>query len=356
MREYHRIIVRTPNWVGDAVMALPFLASLRLNAPNADIAVLTRPFLAEFYSQVNACSRVIALDESRGRHGLASVWRNAMKVRSEPFDLGFTLPPSFGAALMLRLAGVTKRVGHSSDRRGWLLTDKVPFLPNGKRPHRARSYLSLLNLAFPDARLDTNLRYDPGVTARASVDSIFLRHGISGSILAIGPGAAQPNKIWGSDRFAAIGRRWIEDYSGSVLIVGGSSDAAIAATVASSIGSQKVVNLCGAGSLPVAAEIIRRATVFVGNDSGLSHLASAVHTPVVVISGPGDPSEVAPFGKQTMTVKKSLHCSPCYSNTCHRTDHPLECQDLVTAEEVWDSVHRLTQKPVGGRLPRETSC
>lgn len=350
MREYSRIIVRTPNWVGDAVMALPFLSSLRLNAPRSEITLITRPFLADFYSHVVACNRVIALDERHGRHGLWSVWRNGMMLRPQHYDLAFCLPPSFGAALMMRLAGVGRRVGHSSDRRGWLLTDTIPYLPNGKRPHRALGYLALLNLVFENSRIDTELQYDCGGDARVTVDSIFSQRGLGGSdrILALAPGAAQPNKLWRSDRFAAIGQCWLQEESARVVIVGGEGDRAVAEAVATAIGSDRVVNLCGAGSLPVAGETIRRATIFVGNDSGLSHLASAVGTPVVVISGPGDPTEVAPFGKGALTVKKALYCSPCYSNTCYRTDHPLECQDLVTSDEVWDSVHRLSQNPGGG--------
>jgi len=354
MRKYSRIIVRTPNWVGDAVMALPFLSSLRLNAPDSEITLITRPFLADFYAQVSTCNRVIALDESHGRHGHRSVWRNGMLLRPERYDLAFCLPPSFGAALMMRLAGIRRRVGHSSDRRGWLLTDTIPYLPNGQRPHRALGYIELLNLVFPDSRVDTELHYDCGSSAKATVDSIFSKQGIEDSerILALAPGAAQPNKLWRTDRFATIGRRWLEQQSARVVIVGGEADRVVAEAVATAIGSDRVVNLCGVGSLPVAGETIRRAAIFVGNDSGLSHLASAVGTPVVVISGPGDPSEVAPFGKGALTVKKALYCSPCYSNTCYRTDHPLECQDLVTVDEVWDSVHRLSQNPGAGRAAR----
>lgn len=341
MPEFRRIIVRTPNWVGDAVMALPFLTSLRLNATDSEISVLTRPFLAEFYSQVSSCDRVIPLDVSRGGRGLRSVWRNARALQGYDFNLAFCLPPSFGSALMMRLAGVRRRVGHDADHRGWLLTDKIPYLPDGQRPHRALGYLSLLNLVFPDARIDKTLKYDCGARARATVDAMFREKGISESeiIIALAPGAAQPNKLWPSDRFAAVGRRWLEQSPGRVVIVGGEADRSVAEVVSSAIGSDHIVNFCGAGSLPVAGEIICRARVFVGNDSGLSHLAAAVGTPVVVISGPGDPSEVAPFAQDVVTVKKPLFCSPCYSNTCYRKDHPLECQDLVSVDDVWDAVH-----------------
>lgn len=341
MPDLRRIVVRTPNWVGDAVMALPFLASLRLNAQEAHISVLTRPFLAELFRQVEPCDEVLELDETGGRHGLLTVWRNARELRTHEFDMAFCLPPSFGSALMMRLAAIRRRIGHASDGRGWLLTDKVPYLPNGQRPHRALGYISLLNLAFPNAVTDRRLHLECGVEAKQSVDGIFRQRGILGSerVLAMAPGAAQPNKLWRSDRFAAIARKWIEQESSKVVIVGGVADKAVAEVVMTESNSSRIANFCGVGSLLIAGEIIRRASVFVGNDSGLSHLAAAVGTPLVAISGPGDPSEVAPFSDKATTVKKSLYCSPCYSNRCYRTDHPLECQDLVSVAEVWDAVH-----------------
>lgn len=337
MSEFRRILVRTPNWVGDAVMALPFLASLRLNAPQSEIRVLTRAYLQDFFSEVGTIDGVIALDET---HGLPAIWRGARMLRPRKFDLGFCLPPSFGSALMMRMAGIPKRVGHASDRRRWLLTDALPYLPNGKRPHRAESYLSLLELVWKNPTVDRKLVYDSGSTAISTADAIWQQHSIpsGASVLAIAPGAAQPNKLWPAERFAEVCRRWLAGNNQVVVLVGGPNDREACAAVAEGIDSPRLYNLCAAGSLPLVAAIMSRSGLFVGNDSGLSHLAAASGAPLVVISGPGDPSEVAPFVQNAITVKKSLFCSPCYRNTCYRTDHPLECQDLVTVDAVWDAV------------------
>jgi len=350
MTDYRRIVVRTPNWVGDAVMALPFLASLRLNAPDSEICVLTRPILQDFFSQVRECDGVLSLNESHGRHGLAAVWRNARSLRRQKFDLGFCLPPSFGAALMMRLAGVRRRVGHAVDARGWLLTDSLPHLPNGKRPHRADGYLSLLGAVWRNPKTDKALRYEPGNTAREGARALCEQHGIpdTAMILAVAPGAAQLNKLWPAERFAEVCRRWLDHENAVITIVGGAGDRDTCGAVAEGIRGRRAYNLCGAGSLPLTAAIIRRADLFVGNDSGLSHLAAAVGVPVVVISGPGDPSEVAPYVEGAITVKRPLFCSPCYRNTCYRKDHPLECQHLVTADDVWDAVHSLPPQADGG--------
>jgi ADP-heptose:LPS heptosyltransferase len=89
--------------------------------------------------------------------------------------------------------------------------------------------------------------------------------------------------------------------------------------------------------------MLSRATIFAGNDSGLAHLAAAVGLPVVVVSGPGDPTEVAPFTRDAITVKRPLFCSPCYKNECWRTDRPLECLTTIEPDEVWHHLATLQQ-------------
>ena len=93
--------------------------------------------------------------------------------------------------------------------------------------------------------------------------------------------------------------------------------------------------VAGAGPLLFTAEIIRRSAVFIGNDSGLAHVAAAVGTPTVVLSGPGDPTEVAPYTDKAVTIAKTIFCKPCYKNYCWRKDRPLECLELIEVDEAY---------------------
>jgi ADP-heptose:LPS heptosyltransferase len=144
--------------------------------------------------------------------------------------------------------------------------------------------------------------------------------------------------MWAPERFSEICNRWLEQSGAIAVIVGGPNDREVAGRIIVN-DPNRLFNLCGSGSLPLVAAILERARVFVGNDSGLSHLAAATGVPVIVISGPGDPSEVAPFAPNARTVKKPLFCSPCYSNTCFRQDYPIECQELVSVDDVWEEVN-----------------
>ena len=339
-REINAVLVRAPNWLGDAVMSLPFFTSLRATLPEATIISSCRPSLASLFHSVESIDSVVPLDESKGRSGLASVRLNATRLREEKAQLGFSLPSSFGSALMLWLARISRRVGHAAEGRGMLLTDSLPYGKNGHRPHRAEGYLSLLSLAVPDAKITRELTFTPNPSAVSEVDALWSKANLSEPILALGPGAAQPNKMWAPERFVAIARSWIDEYGGSVVLVGSSVERELSDAIKDSIIADSVTNFAGAGNIAVAGEIIRRADVFAGNDSGLVHLAAAVGTRTVAISGPGDPTEVAPFSPLAVTVKYPLFCSPCYKNACWRKDKPLECLTAIQVDQVWEQVVR----------------
>lgn len=340
------IIVRTPNWVGDAVMSFPFLASLRATFPSARITCLARPRLTSLFADLSHVDDVIAWDESSGRHGLASVRANAKNLRPRNFDTAISLPASFGSALMFWLAGIPVRVGHAAEGRRLLLTASVPFGRNGRRPHRTEGYLQLLSLLTPNPVLHRQLAYAPGQEARERAHSLWTQipSPPATPVLALAPQAAQPNKMWLPERFAGIARRWIDATGGSVILTGGPEDREPCAALLADIQRPSAVNFAGSGDLPTTAALIARCDFLCGNDSGLVHLAAAVGIPVVVISGPGDPAEVAPFTPNAITVKHPLFCSPCYKNTCWRKDIPIECLTSIGIDEVWQHILTLHRR------------
>jgi len=333
-----RYLVRAPNWVGDAVMSLPFFASLRLNAGSgAEVVCLCRAALAPLFRDVPQINGVVELDETEGRHGWRFIRRNSRRLREQGFSTAFCLPTSFGSALMLRFARIPRRLGHAAECRRLLLTRSIPYGPNGRREHRAEGYLSLLRLQWSNPTRARELSFIPGSTARAQVDVVLgeKQGRPAPPVLAIAPGAGQPNKMWMTAHFAAIAARWIDEFHGSVLLVGSDSDRTRCDEVAYMAARERIRNLAGLCDIAAAGEIIRRTDVFLGNDSGLAHLAAAVGTRCVVISGPGDPTEVAPFSPLAVTVRHPVFCSPCYKNHCWRKDKPLECLTQIGVDEVW---------------------
>ena len=202
--------------------------------------------------------------------------------------------------------------------------------------------MDLLRLLWPEAVLLRDLVFRPAADSRARLDSLLSPVGsrLTSPVLAMAPGAAQPNKMWDATRFAEVARRWIDTFKGTVVLAGSDVEQGRCREIMERVGHPGTRNLAGAGDLVLTAEILRRADVFLGNDSGLAHLASAVGTHTVVISGPGDPSEVAPFTTLAVTVRHPVFCSPCFRNSCWRRDRPLECLTEVSVDDVWSHISR----------------
>lgn len=339
VNENQRIIVRAPNWVGDAVMATPFFVSLRATFPQSSITCLCRSLVADFFRYQTAVDQVLELDESEGYSGWRAIRRNALLLRGGEFDLAVSLPNSLSSALIFFLARIPQRVGYRADWRRPLLTRSLEFPPKGQRPHRVEYYLELLKTITTTPVLHRQLVLVVPNFVSASVDSKLKDQGVASysSFIALAPGAAQPNKMWMSERFAELIDR-LTNTERAVVLVGGPQEKGLAVRLCEMVKTKAVFNMVGSGSLLFTAEIIKQAAVFVGNDSGLAHVAAAVGTPSVVLSGPGDQTEVAPYSEQAITIAKELFCKPCYKNYCRREDKPLECLTLISVDEVYSAV------------------
>jgi ADP-heptose:LPS heptosyltransferase len=185
-----------------------------------------------------------------------------------------------------------------------------------------------LSLAIPDE-------------VETETTSLLQDRSIPRPFATIAPGAAQPNKMWMPDRFVELISRLAQEGLPSVL-VGGPDETDLCAQIASGSKLPMPYNLAGTGSLLHTAALIRKSAVFVGNDSGLAHVAATVKTPVVVLSGPGDPREVAPYTDGATTIARPLFCKPCYKNVCWRKDIPLECLQKITVEDVLTACQKYT--------------
>lgn len=330
------IVVRAPNWVGDAAMATPFFASLRKTFPESTITCLCRPLVADIFRFSPQINQIIELDESGGRSGWKAIRVNARRLRRERFDLAISLPNSLSAALIFFLARIPQRIGYRGDWRRFALTGSRPFPRQGKRPHRVEYYLQLLKLTTTAPKYHRMLsltipdKISTEVTGKLEQNSIDAAK----PYVALAPGAAQPDKMWMPERFAELAKR-LEGEGVPVILVGGPAERELAESIVQSSGVLKEHNLIGAGSLLFTAEVIRQAAVFVGNDSGLAHVAAAVGTRSVVLSGPGDQTEVAPYSDNATTIAKDIFCKPCYKNYCWRKDKPLECLELIEVDEVY---------------------
>jgi heptosyltransferase-2 len=321
-----RLVVVAPNWLGDAVMALPAIRDVRAHAAAA-IAVAARPAIAPLFTLVPGIDEVLEL-----RSAPAAVER----LRQGRFDGALLLPNSFQSAFTAWRAGIPERWGYRADGRALLLTHAIP------RPaavHQAVYYQRLVvSLGIPSGRLEPRL--EAPLSARAAGGASLAAIGWDGRtpLVAMAPGAAYGGaKRWPAERFAALASALAQDGIETVLI-GSAADAAAAGDVARAAG-RNVLSLVGRTDLPALAGVLASCRALVSNDSGAMHFAAALGVPVIAIFGPTNEREThplaAPHGRPPAIHTRDVWCRPCMLREC-----PLvhRCMRGVTVDAVLPSV------------------
>jgi heptosyltransferase II len=326
-----KLLVRATNWVGDAVMSIPALEVVRRTAPDAEIAVLAKPGVADLYRGQAFADRVLPFESARRAVGL---------LHRERFDTALLLQNAFQAAWVAWRGGVRERIGYARDGRSALLTRAIAVPRRGETPaHEAYYYLELLRragwLAELPAIAQIRLRIEPVAVERAE-QTLRAAGARPGALrVALAPGAAYGTaKCWPAERFAALADRLIADADADVILFGTDAERDVAARIISGM-RHRPVNLAGETPIGDLAAFFAACRVFVGNDSGAAHVAAASGVPVVVIFGPTDAEATAPLTPRRSLIREPVSCSPCLLRQCP-VDH--RCMTRVEVEAVYAAV------------------
>jgi heptosyltransferase-2 len=330
--EYSNILIRGTNWVGDAVMSLPALRAIRERFPHARISVLSRPSVADLYARESWCDRIIPYTAVRGARDWAGKWHAAADLRREKFDCAILFQNAFDAALVVWLARIPVRIGYDRDARGFLLTQAVAVPGPGDTPaHQRFYYLELLRRA---GIISTLPQVDAirlhGADDAASAGRPLLR----GCVVGVSPGAAYGSaKRWLPERFAESAVRLGRDLGGGVAVFGSRDERSLCERVAGEIRAAglEALNFAGETTLREFINMVAGCRVFLTNDSGAMHIASALGVPTVAIFGATDDVATGPTGDLALVVREPVDCSPCLLRECP-IDH--RCMTAVTADRV----------------------
>lgn len=283
------LAVRAPNWLGDAVMALPLLTAI---SRQTDVAVVSKPAFAAVFAGL----RVI---ETSGRF-------DAHALRAAKADRILLLTNSFSTAWAARAAEIPERIGYAMHFRSPLLTTAVP-LPDGK-PHQIEKYLHLA-AAAGYAVEETAPRLSAGPSP------------INGDYIVLAPGAKYGSaKRWTG--FADLAR--LLAHSGREVAVVGLAGEGVAG-----VRHMRLTDFSGRTNLAEAMAVIGGASCVITNDSGLAHVAAALGRRTIVIFGPTDAAATAPRGAEV--IQGRAECAPCHLRVCP-IDH--RCMRSVTVAEV----------------------
>ncbi len=334
---FSKILIRATTWVGDAVMSLPAIRAVHARFPAAELVVLARPWVSDLYAREAAISRVIPYDAASGFRDMSGKLRMARALRREKFDCAILLQNAFEAAAVAWLSGIPRRIGYARDGRGILLTDAIPVPRAGEIPRHERFYyLELLRRAGLIEQIPPgeDIRLEGANEARASGAARFAQLNITAPVVGVSPGAAYGTaKRWLPERFAEAALETARAQSASVAFFGSKGERDLCQTVARMVGERGVAahNLAGKTSLREFIELAAACRVFLTNDSGAMHIASALAVPTVAVFGATDDSTTGPTGALARVVREPVECSPCLLRECP-IDH--RCMTRVPAARV----------------------
>jgi heptosyltransferase-2 len=321
-----RVIVRLPNWLGDTVMAVPALRALRAGWPEARI-LAAGPWAHTLAGQSLADVLVSYPRAWRGRLATADT------VRSFGGQIVILLPSSFEAAVAARYWSAPRRIGFAIGGRSLLLTDRVPV--PAPRLHQVDEYLRLVEHLGVAVESRVPTLAPPPADDEARVRARRLLDGVAthtpGPRVGVHLGADYgPSKLWPLARVVE-GCRALAAAGMVPVLLGTPRDAAIAEEV---VAATAAASLVGRDDPALLTALLSELDALVAGDTGVSHLAAALGTPVVALFGPTDPVLSAPRGTATV-LTHPVPCAPCFYRACP-IEHP--CLNGISAARVVDAV------------------
>jgi len=317
-----RIVIRSSNWLGDAVMSVPAVQAIAKGRPDVQVAVFCLRNLEPMWNNVPGVDEVIAFEKKE------SVFARARKLRRN-FDVAILFPNSLRSALEARLAGIPRRVGHPGHARKALL-NQIPRQKKKKSPrpaHQAQvfnDFAEWLGSPPPQAFSPARERL-PGRP-----------------VIGVCPGAEYgPAKRWPAEDFAKV----IESVSSrrdcEWIIVGTAKDQPAAHAILEHVTDAETEDLTGQTTLAELIEKLRSCRLLLTNDTGTMHLAAMLGIPTIALFGSTEPLLTGPMGTDHTVVRHQVECSPCFLREC-----PIDfrCMKSIRPGEVVEAILRRLEK------------
>jgi heptosyltransferase I len=308
---YRNILLIKPSSLGDIVMALPALSSLRHSFPQAKISWLVRPEFAPILEGHPHLDEIILFD----RKTLAKAWHQPAafkrmmdliaRLRRDRFDAVLDLQGLFRTASLAWLSGCKKRFGPIWRQEFAHLFYTTTVRPQPQWVHVVDTYRKLIE-AMGGRELGVEFVLPPKPAAVASARNLLSQQKIDlNRYTVIIPGSAQVSKCWPADRFAALADRLASEHGLSVVATGGKSESPMIDQIRS-LAKHPIVSLAGQTSLPELVEVLRQARLVVSNDTGPGHIAGALGRPLVMMFSWSNPLRVGPYSRPECVVGRDV--------------------------------------------------
>ncbi len=314
-----RILVRSSNWLGDAVMSAPAVRAIKNGRPDAQVTIVAPTKIAPMWKLVSEVDAIIPISSRSLLRSVRSIRRRAH------FDATILFPNSLRVALESWLSGIPRTVGYRGNWRRWLLNQTVPETRKPSAPeHHSLRFLRIAR----ECGAETS-------NAQPATSNQLLAIGNQPVRIGLCPGAEYgPAKRWLRERFAEVAAKISAQSSAQWVLFGTKNDAALGDQIAATI-DDHCVNRIGQTTLDELIDELRECRLLLTNDTGTMHLAALLSVPVVAIFGSTEPRLTGPLGNGHIILRHHVECSPCFLRKC-----PIDfrCMKAVSTQEVVDAV------------------
>ncbi len=301
------ICIHSPLHLGDSVMSLPFVQTLRAHFPRTRITLVVKKELAALWRGQPYADQIRSCTSTPQELSKLSPW-----LKKQRFDLSFLLATGEEVAQAHFEAGVPIRIGFDFWNRGHFLTHFIPTNgfptdPKLTRKHMVQNYLDLLK------KISIKPRF-----FRPKIFKVKKSPAKSGqTAIGIAPGASYgPSKRWPDELFHELALRLSETLENKIILLGSPEDRLLSKRVFDRFHSEHILNQMGRTDLNELMEWILQCRLVVANDSGVSHLSNALGVPTITLFGSSSPAWTRPLDPRSKVITLSLPCSPCFQPVC----------------------------------------
>lgn len=335
------ICIFQTSFIGDSVLTTPLVQKTAALFPGAKIIIVTRPQTVEIFQSLKEVSKII-IDDKRGLGKIFGVFKAAKNIKESNIDVILVPHRSFRSALIAKLSGVKIRIGFTNSEGRFFYTKTVPF---SWMIHDAERNLYLLqgivNENFKSAEL--KMEKSSG-DAQQSVQEMLKAAGLEGKqLVGVHPGSVWPTKCWPQENYAKLITRMEKELGLTAVIVGGKKDLDLGEQVCR-LSNGHPVNLSSKTTLSELMALMKFFKLFVTNDSGPMHIATAFGVPTLGIFGPTT-RELGffPYGEGHRVVEvKDLPCRPCALHGGKKCpEGHFKCMRDITVDEVFNTVKEM---------------
>lgn len=331
-----KIGIYSPNWVGDAVMSLPFVHACHRRYPNDDLLVVAKSWVSAVFENHPFIHEIIVFDNGQLR-GMLPTTKSGVQLRKLSFDVFYLLSDSWRTGYLAWLSGSGEKIGFRSQWRTTFLTHAVD--QPSESLHRSIKYLRLLSGhdSSPDeVQLTTDFAgIHVSENEREWAEQEMKQLALTQPIAIIPSSVAESRRVPLKKMEKILSMTVKEGYE--ILLFGGKTEKDVGDWLVGKFNNDRIRSICGNYSLRQNIALLAQCDGAIATDSGLGHVAANLGLKTVSLFGAGDPSLTAPYGPKTRIVREKVYCSPCLKNTCKNSEEPLLCLTSIDPKKLWEA-------------------